>query len=200
MIGYINGASLSTTAVNALQRVVTGRPICSSAASAEARKSPAYPNLWAQCGAARYADILAGRYVADDANTNDPAFRVWLTDAGERAIARSPALQAELAQQPLAEQRGWKMGQGVRAGTVAPGAVEWLSGALALDPSLQRGFLNAVNATAPSGGGGGIVQATRPNDDAGTEGGIPRPVLIGAGVVGVGVLALVALKLTKKKR
>ncbi len=171
--------------------------ICDAAADAYARRSPAYPNLVAQCGAARAQAIASGIFVQDNWKADDPGYRVAVANRGEVIIGQNPGLAAQRASLPNVEQqRGFTMAQAVRAGNVQPGYVEWYAqNALGMAAEQRKGFLDAING--PGAGGGPVVQMTQGNNPDGSVGGVSKPVLIGAGVVGVLALGLVAFKLTR---
>lgn len=118
---------------------------CDAAAAALARNSPAAPGLIAKCAAARRTNVMAGFYIADALSPNDPAYRVALTDAGNVVIAKNPKMAEFRSQLPLAQQRGFTMSMGVRAGQVDPRFVAFVTPALAGDPELLRGFLDGMN-------------------------------------------------------
>ncbi len=119
--------------------------ICNSAAGAVGRNSPAAPNLIAQCSATRAANIAKGDYFVDQMPTNDPAYRVALTNAGEVIVSKQPQLAQFRASLPVSRQRGFTMAMGVRNGRMAPGFVEFVTPGLAPDPELLAGFLAGMS-------------------------------------------------------
>jgi hypothetical protein len=111
-----------------------------SALAALARRSPAAVNLAAQTSALRRVNVLRGLYVPDDLPANDGAYRVALTDAGERVLAHESALQALRARLPADQRRGFTMAMGVRAGRVDPGFSDFVRDAIYRDRALMDGF------------------------------------------------------------
>jgi hypothetical protein len=176
--------------------------ICDSAMSALGRQSPAAPNLVTQCYAARIAKIGQGVYLPSNAfSPDDPAYRVALTNAGEKIVQASPALQALRSRLPAdpdgdtRQARGFTMAQGVRAGLVDPGFIAWVRAGLARSPGLLKGFDDAINAPADFE----ITQGTQGPSSASSEesGGIPRAVIIGGAAIGVLAAVALAYKLTR---
>lgn len=167
--------------------------ICNRAASARDRQSPAYPNLAAQCGPVRRANIAKGYYYVDGMSPDDPAYRVALTDRGEVIVSQNPTLVAMRQALPESQRRGFTMAQGVRAGMVDPAFPGWVAQGLSRDPELLKGFNDGLVAQAPNDPN--LTQALQPQDDA--VSGIPRPVLIGGGVAVALGLGLLAFKLTR---
>lgn len=181
---YVKSIGRAST-LSAAQRaeIEANQGICNQAASAKARGSVAYPALAAKCVAARRANIMAGMYFVDAMSPDDEAYRTALTDAGEAAILRNPALAQERAQVPAAMQRGFTIAQGIRSGSMDPAFPSWVAAGLSGVP----GFFEALNAP--------LTQANRPDEDALDS--IPRPVLIGGGVALALGLGLLAYKLTR---
>ncbi len=170
--------------------------MCNRAADAKARNSPAYPALAAQCAARRRALVLAGTYVPDGMTPDDAAYRVALTDAGEAVVAKQPALISQRAKIPMdpngdaAQRRGFTIAQGVRNGLVDPGYLAWVVRAFASSPLLLKGFNDAINAPA-------TIELDQQAAPAAESKGIPMPVLIAGGAVGVLGLAALAYKLSR---
>ncbi len=119
--------------------------ICNSAKSAADRNSPAAPGLFAQCAATRDANIAKGDYFVDAMPTNDPRYRVALTNAGEAVIAKNPQLAQVRAQLPVSRQRGFTMAMGVRNGRMDPGFPAFVRPGLIVDPELFAGFEMGMN-------------------------------------------------------
>lgn len=170
--------------------------MCNQAADAIKRQSPAAPNLVAQCGNIRRANILAGRYYTDAMTPDDPAYRVALTDAGEAVVSKNPTLQQMRAQLPVGDQqRGFTMAQGVRAGSMDPAFPAWVAAGLARSPELLKGFTDALASNGLPAQGPGLTQATQPS--SGPLDSIPKPVLIGGAIAAAVAVGLVAYKLTR---
>lgn len=164
------------------------KSICDVAQQAAARNSPVVPGLGRQCYELRQMNIAQGRFLAD-AYVVDPAYRVLMTEAGERAIARSPSLASALASVPPSRQRGFKMGLAVKAGQADASFATFLKAGL--DAETRAGFDLAL-----SGGG---VQSSNPNALASGPsdgGGIPTPVIVGG--VAVALLGVAAVVYKKK--
>lgn len=118
--------------------------ICTSAASALKRGSPAAPSLVGQCTATRRANIMAGQYFVDGMTTDDAAYRVALTDAGNAVVNGNAALTAfrasSMATPSGAKARGFTMAMGVRAGKTDPNYLAFVRPGLSSDPELLGGF------------------------------------------------------------
>ena len=190
-VGRVAGARLTAAQLDAIH---SNQGICNQAASARDRQSPAYPALAKQCAASRAANVANGIYYVDGMTPDDPSYRVALTNAGEVAIAKNPTLQQMRANLPDPDGegrygRGWTMAQGVRAGSVDPAFPAWVAAGLALSPALLQGFNDGLNPPQE------LTQAQQPPEDAVDS--IPRPVLIGGGVVLALGLGLLAYKLTR---
>ncbi len=173
---------------------------CRDAQIAIARNSPAAPGLMDLCGGYRSVNVAAGRLLVD-ALPPDPALRVQFTDIGNRIIQTDPTGLLHAAAGPLDAdpevRRGFAIGVRTGAGMTVPGSSPGYPAYMraSLSPKNAQGFdigLKAVQAaiaagTQKAGGGGGSSEIL----------GLPIPVAIGIGAGILGVIAVVAYKLTR---
>lgn len=155
---------------------------CSLAAQAIARNSPAAGGLMQTCGQLRGENVAAGRLVVDAAPV-DATLRVALATAGRAIIAREPRLAG--AAQQSGNERAFAIGVAAARGS---------------NPQYVSAIRASMSAADTPGFDRG-VQAGAPTQQAGNgadgEGGIPRAVLIGGGVIGVLAIAAAAYKFTR---
>lgn len=133
------GPGLSDEQLNAIRQDQRG--MCDRAVDAQRRNSPAYPNVRNACFNLRRANIQAGLYIPDTMTTDDAAYRVWLTEAGEKVVQQNPKMMAFRATLPEGRQRGFTMAMGCRAGNMDPGFPAFVKPGLGgANAELWKGF------------------------------------------------------------
>lgn len=148
-LGRVTGTTMTEAERAAM---LANQGICNRAFDALQRNSPAAPGLVNQCAATRDANIAKGEYFADAMPTNDPRYRVALTNAGMAVVSKNPQLMAfaDSLANPATDpdgqkRRGFIMAMGVRAGKMDPAFPAFVRPGLAVSPALLAGFDLGMN-------------------------------------------------------